>query len=273
LSPGSTTILECYRKEACNSVYNYNTTYLNMSENFSGVTCHPNHEGNLCFSCKAGFGKVTTGSLCESCSDSGMLGYFKFFIVIAVLFLYTLYYVNLYTKVIVSNNIEKRIMLKIIVNHLQQIGIVAVVDMGFSIDFKMFFSIQNYLSFFTGDILSSECLMASFGGDLKLSKTIFALILPVILSFVFVIVWLTATVVNEKLKKNGILKLSRFILRVRLYILICFYMLYPQLISSSLSLMNCMILDETLDIKGLKDSPDILCWDNTHTDYVKIYNF
>ena len=244
-----------------------------MSSSFAGVYCHPNHEGNMCFECLPGFGKLTSSSLCESCSDIGPLSYFKFVVVMAALFIYTVYYVNLYTKVIVSNNIEKRVLLKILVNHLQQISIVALVDMGFSIDIKSFFSLQSYLSVFAGDILSIDCLMNNFTGDLKISKTVFSLVLPIILSFIFVLLWILASIFSFFLLKKKKFTWDGFILRLRLYILISFYMLYPQLISSSLSLMNCVVLDREQNIKALREAPNVICWDDYHSRYVNIYKY
>jgi hypothetical protein len=262
-------ILDCYIRDACLGRNNFNLDeFGEFNEEKAKGLCHPNHEGNMCFYCKDGYAKLTSKSLCESCAEKKFESYLKFSIILLMTFLYIGYYVKLYSNVMMSQNVERRVLLKILVNHVQQITLVSLVDLGWSLDIKSFFSIQNYLSFLTDDIFSSECLFSLMGGDMQFVKVTYNILMPIILSFIFFIFWLFLSLIRVKLFKSN-LTLQSIFDKLRLFLLISFYILYPQIISASFSLMNCKLIDERLGIKVLSNSPNMVCWESDHRRYVR----
>ena len=68
-------------------------------------------------------------------------------------------------------------------------GIIGLIDFGWTLDFNFYFSFQDYISFLTEDFLVIDCFVQDINEDILVVKIIFTTILPIILSLFMLFIW------------------------------------------------------------------------------------
>lgn len=272
-SPNSTLILKCPSQESCLGIgeNEYQIITINFEELSNEIkihgACGPNCYGNLCFQCKKGYAKIKYNSECSEC---GILYIIYIKLTLSILFIIS--YVIFQTKIF--SEIEKKdphlaILTKIFLNHFQTISLINMIDLGWTIDFDIYFSIQNYLSFISEDFFIIDCFIQQIDENLLYQKTIFAVLLPILLSIIMVFVWLFIFFYLSVYRKKIDEKMSDFLInKMRMTFLIFVFFLYPEILRKSFTLLNCVSIDDSNIIQVLAKSPNIECWTFQHQLWV-----
>ena len=163
------------------------------------------------------------------------------------------------------------ILMKLLVNHFQQISMISLVDLGWTPDIKDYFSIQQYFSFISEEFISIDCFVQNVDYNLLTQKIIVSNVMPIFLSLIALSIWMASFTVQIACKKR--LSDDYLINRIRVSSLIITYILFPEILRKCFSLMNCMKLDDNTGQRGLTLSPDIICWESQHTSYVTVAAF
>ena len=135
---------------------------------------------------------------------------------------------------------------------MQKITIVTFVDYRSIVEnFNQAFSFLNVLSFLTEDIFSNDCFLQEFLNDLNtiyLYKTIIVIVIPLLFSFICFFIYL---LFNFRSKSN----ISN---KITVIFFLSIFLFYPLITKCSLSLLNCMSLNES-GLEFLYVSPNIQC--------------
>ena len=206
-------------------------------------------------SCIRGYGKYQTNSLCSQCESFAVWNIVRAIGVSIFVLAYLIY--NAKTMSMDVNGQLNDVLMKIIINHLQKITIISFIDLSSITDeFNKVFSFINFLSFLTEDVFSNDCFLQSFFNNVDgiyLYKTLIVVVLPFLFSFFCFILYL---ILNIKMKTSVTNKIS-------VIFFISVFLFYPLITKCSLSLLNCMILDE-FGAEFLYSSPNIQCWVGLH---------
>ena len=271
----SNLIQKCLNVEACLGVgdsveqikkYNLFNNFTELQKT-QGV-CGKGYEGNLCYYCQKGLARYKQNSPCQECK-----GLFILYVKFAFSFIFIVLYVGAQGKIFGS--IEKEdphsaLLIKMILNHFQTISMMDLVDLGWTYDFYFYFSVKNFLSFLTEDFFQIDCMIQEIEGDLLVYKTIFSMLLPLLLSFFMLLFWISTFVFLVFVKKSLINeKIYDFMAeKMRITLLIFIFILYPEILKKGFSLINCIIIDEVTNLEVLAYSPDVKCWSSQHTFWV-----
>ena len=143
---------------------------------------------------------------------------------------------------------------------MQKITIVTFIDYRSIVkNLNQAFSFLNVLSFLTEDIFSNDCFLQEFINDLNtiyLYKTIIIIIIPFLFSF---ICYSTYLLFNFRSK-------SRISNKITIIFFLSIFLFYPLITKCSLSLLNCMSLNES-GLEFLYVSPNIQCWTGFHLTF------
>ena len=82
------------------------------------------------------------------------------------------------------------ICIKLLLNHLQTVGLIGLIDLGWTLDFNIYFDLQDYISFLTEDFLVIDCFVQNINENLLVIKIIFTTLIPIILSLLMLFLWL-----------------------------------------------------------------------------------
>lgn len=140
---------------------------------------------------------------------------------------------------------------------------------------KKFFSFLNVFSFLTDDIFSNDCFVQRIMPEDSLNENYFAKIMinylvPILISFSCLILYVLKSCLAktlQKFKQNAQRKPHRSA-KHKLYTLslIAIFLFYPLLTKCSLSLINCIKIDQS-DRFYLYANPNFECWSSSHFIY------
>ena len=270
----SNLIQQCLNEEACLGVGDSiaNIKEYNLFNNLTELQkiqgkCGKGYEGNFCYDCQKGLARYRIKGSCQEC-DCPLIIYFK----IAMSFMFIIFYII--TQIKIFSTLENEdphlaLLIKIILNHFQIMFMMDLLNLGWTYDIDFYFSIKNYLSFFSEDYFVTNCMIQNMSGNLLVNKIVFAVLL-LILSLVLFVFW-TATFLFLFFKKKSPFKKRAcdfLAQKIRITFLIFLFILYPEVLKKGFSLLNCIILDGINNTKVLAQSPNVECWTSQHTLWV-----
>ena len=296
-SSNSLQILKCKREEDCMGIFG-KKEFLNTNNNFLFINfellnnenvvnfgdylnfeqmplenqvkgfCNERNWGNLCFYCVKGMARFSDRTVCEECEGLYVI-YIKMAFSLFLLTVYVLIQARAFSD-IERRDSEISILMRFLINHLQSLSLINLLNLGWTIEFDLYFSMQNYISFISDDIFIIDCLIQSINEDILLQKIIFTLLLPIILSLIMMLIWLIIFMYLYLLKLHSLSgSLFDFLLnKMRITILLFIFFLYPEIVRKCLTLLNCMEIDDNSKTKVLAQSPNIECWSDTHSFWV-----
>lgn len=277
----SSKIIKCSTREACTGPPEIETSKLfsNMSlysfnKSFIHGSCFEGHEGNLCFKCIDGYGKTSNNGLCSICEDIEIITYVKLIITLLIILVYSL--LNLKALMNVSKSDENSevigIVSKICINHLQKMSIMTNFNINvITVDIESFLSFLNTVSFLNENNFSNECFLKKFFTDTEkfyIYKIFFSFVIPIIESFLCLLVLIILEIWIHFRKNQSFLNIKK----IYLIFLISCYIFYPFVTKCSLSMINCIYLDESHN-KYLYASPNVICWEGFHKQVFFIIGF
>ena len=270
-SANTTKIMMCILKDACTGPPNISSTdlfknydLLSKASNVIHGECYQGHEGNLCHKCIDGYGKTSSNSVCSACDTIQLISYLKMAGTLIFVLVYSFFSAKALMEMKEKNSIDLIGMIsKIVVNHMQKMSIVTAFNfVDFGLQIQNFMSVVNLLSFLNENNISNECLLRNFVTDSEnfyIYKVFISIVVPIIESL-FCLVILIILRVWIFLHASS----SNFnVRRIYLIFLICCYFCYPLVTKCSLSMINCITLDDSKH-KYLFSSPNILCWEGIH---------
>ena len=269
-SNNSQIILKCSTEESCLGIDQifHSLKWDNLSEiqKIQGV-CNKGYHGNICFYCDKGMARMKNNAQCEKCE-----GMIVIYIKMVFSLIFVVFYISAQAKIF--SNVESKdpnlaILVKLLLNHFQTISLINLIDLGWTVEFNFYFSIQDYLSFLTEDFFVIDCLINDIDQDLLVQKIIFTILLPIILSIFMIIIWISVYFYISRLKKT-IIKTQVYeylIEKMRITLLILLFILYPEIIRKCFSLMNCILIDDSNFTSVLSLSPNIECWSGVHDEW------
>lgn len=276
-SYNSTKIIKCFLIDECtgppylkkNDLLKNYLIYSQQKEYISGQ-CNEGHDGNLCFQCKHGYGRLNSQDLCMVCDDIQVSFYVKMAFTILILLVYSL--LNTRAMIFFSEDDEDNIIStasKICINHIQKLIIISDGNLK-EIDLSLtnFFSIFNVLSFLNENNLINECIFYDFFDETEnyyLYKVVFMIIVPLIQSILCLLV-LALFNLYDKVKRRSEKQKSLAKKQIYLILLISIYIFYPLVTKNSLSLINCIYLDNS-ENSYLYSSPNLSCWSGIHLNF------
>lgn len=271
----SSLIQKCLNVEACLGVGD-SVEKIRKYQLFDNLTelqktqgiCGSGYEGNLCYYCQKGLARFKANAPCQNCE-----GLIIIYIKMALSSIFIILYVNAQVKTF--STIEKQdphfaLLIKMILNHFQTMSLMDLIDLGWTYDFNIYFSIKDYLSFLSEDFFVIDCIIQEVGGNLLVNKIIFTLLLPLILSLFMLLFWFFTFLLSLYRKKSVPIENACifFSEKMRITLLIFIFILYPEIVKKGFSLINCMIIDEVTNLEVLANSPDVVCWSSEHTFWV-----
>lgn len=250
---------------------NYKMFEENYSEIYQG-TCLFGHEKHLCHECIQGYGKYFSGGKCVRCKEYDAVVYVRLFAVLFILIIYLIYTCQEMINFSKSSIIDE--VSKIYINHFQRISIIMLLDFkSFIEEVKEFFSFLNIFSFFTDDIFSNDCFAQKMVSDENIDKLYFVKVfinyfIPLIISLICLILFLIRTtyIQARQRKESKSPTNNNYFKKLRIIFLISVFLFYPLLTKCSLSLLNCISIDESENMY-MYSSPNLLCWSSSHIIY------
>ena len=212
--------------------------------------CYPGHEKNLCHECIIGFGKYTNNSTCQICKDYDASLLLRMFLIISILIGYLI--INSQSMIHERESSVFSEVSKIYINHMQKIALVAFFDLNKMIDsMKQFLNFLSFLNIITEDIFSNDCFIQFFivskeRYNFYIVKIFITMIMPIIISLCSIIIFMLFVIFQRFFRK--IQKQQKFIIKIFLIFFICIFIFYPLLTKTSLSLLNCISLDDSTNI-------------------------
>ena len=167
---------------------------------------------------------------------------------------------------------------KILINYSQQITI-----LFFSTEKIAFVSLQDifsafeYLSFSNENVLSNDCLIQKIYYNketMMIFIEIFNALLPVFFSFLSFTIWIFLSYISNLFharRKNGNKfpnSLRDIKAKMEIFIFLSIFIFYSLIVKSFFWLFNCITIDINERDTYLRQSPNVLCWGETHLTYV-----
>lgn len=266
-SNNSELILKCSSEQSCLGINGLKWDDLNEMQKIQGV-CNKGYHGNICFYCDKGLARMKNNAPCESCEGMAVI-YIKMFFSLFFIVIYISGQAKIFSNV-ESNDPNFAILVKLMLNHFQTISLINLIDLGWTVEFNFFFSVQDYLSCLTEDFFVIDCIINDIDQDLLVQKIIFTILLPIILSIFMVIIWVSAYLYFSRLTKGEKRTYIHeyLIEKMRITLLILLFILYPEIIRKCFSLMNCILIDDSNFTSVLSLSPNIECWSGIHAEWV-----
>lgn len=277
ISPSTLKFIACENNDYCigmpsnmsslDLIQNF-MTYENNTEILMGV-CLYGHENNLCQECVYGFGKYFSGGTCVVCKDYDALVIVRLIIAFIILIVYLMFTSQQILKNDRSSLFDE--VSKVYINHFQKMSLIMLVDFSSLIAaLKNFLNFLNSLSFLTDDIFSNDCFVQHIisknnADKIYFFKVFINLILPLILAFSCLILIFTRSL-YLRYYKSGKNKSSNILHKFAILFFITIFIYYPLLTKMSLSLLNCVSLDES-NKTYMYASPNLQCWDSIHFIY------
>ena len=271
-------IIACKISEACTGppdislkylILNYDN-YTKTSDFISG-TCLQGHFGVLCDNCIKDYGKDSANNICTPCELMMEGIYLKMLFI----FLFSVVYAMI-SAVKLSRNRDNMFnfsaVIKICLNHIQKIMIISTFDRQFLVNqIQGFFNFLNILSFTNEENVASDCFLKVFWTDFDnfyLYKVYATMIFPItVSSFGFFLLMIFECYIILRKKEQFIT-----FQKISLLFLISIFLYYPLVTKCSLSLVNCVRLDDSNDMY-LYPSPNIMCWQGIHKKTLAIIGF
>ena len=274
----SSLIVQCPTSESCRGIGNNLLDMMNLSnltneDKIHGV-CDGKYWGNLCYQCQKGYGRAKTNDVCAECANLWVV-YLKMALSMIFMIVYVAIQASIFSRT-ERQNPNLAVLMKLLLNHFQTISMISLVELGWTLDFNIYFSFQNYLSFLTEDFFIIDCMVQNINQNLLIQKIIFTILLPVILSIIMITFWIVTFMIllHRRRKKGANLKLLTFLTQnMRITLLTLLYILYPEILRKCFTLINCLVLDDSVSYTVLSMSPNIQCWAGDHTLWVLTVSF
>lgn len=238
--------------------------------NFVG-NCFMGHEGNLCFNCEKGYGRIKHNDTCSKCENIILL--IAFITVGSVLAVYLYLLFNSYSFVRIKKKKTKilfySLLVKMLINYLQSLSLITVEGIKWPYnEVSILYDLRKYSALLESSIYNNNCVLEFLNiqkEDYFITKFALIWIFPI---FLWLIVILTIMLHSfylslRKCKKRRI-KFS-FSKKMKMSVIITLFYFYPSIISNSSSLMDCIQLEEKTYITYLCKYPDVICWKGVHS--------
>jgi len=267
-SVNSSLILICPIEESC--LGSTEMLLMGLYEDPDLITgkCDPKYFGIFCYSCNKGYGRLDDDSNCELCSGQAWT-----YVKISIGLVFIGFYVYVQATVFATMKIDNpnlAIFLRLFLNHFQILAMITLEDLGWTTDFDVFFTFQQYFSCLYQDFFNIDCLVQEINENLLAQKIVFIVLLPIILSLVMALVWMinfVLTVLKNRITK--VQKFSTFISeKMGISLLAIIFILYPEILRKCFLLLNCLVIDNSANFQVLKYSPDVVCWGKEHLLWV-----
>ena len=278
IDENSTKIIKCIIPDSCLGHPNDDNFYLNESkitlEQLKGP-CMIGHEGNLCYDCALGYGRLLKLMACRACDELKTIVLISFVSIVIIMFLYILIMSVIFLKnngkIFKSQSNYFLIILKILLNHLQELTLMTSISIDWPIkSFDFINEYKEYLAFIEPGFFMNSCVVEwlvvikSRSDIFKLKKIILA-IFPIIMTFFVMMTFVLHVFLCGSCSKNRELK-GKYRSKVKISFITSYFIFYPLVIKNAFDLMNCIALDDNEEILGLYFYPDIICWGNDHID-------
>ena len=174
--------------------------------------------------------------------------------------LFIVFYIHFNARpIMIENSKFYNILMKILINHLQRLSIIGYGNMKSMLDdIQTFFSFLNGISFLSEDNFSNDCYMQALLqidlNDLYLYKTLFIVLLPLIISYLSLLIYASF---NLRIRWNVGKKYS-------IMFFTSIFLFYPLITKCSVSLLNCFKLNDETTEEFLFASPNVKCWQDLH---------
>ena len=211
--------------------------------------------------------RTNDSSNCQKCQNMVWI-YIKFVLGMIFILGYTYVQVKVYGQ-INKGDPSVAILLKLLLNHLQIIALVTLVPLGWTVNFNVFFSVQEYFSFLYQDFFNIDCIVTNINQNLLTQRVIFVILLPILIGFIMIVFWIISFICNFYKNRSNFKGVYFFLSeKMRVSFLTLFFIFYPDIVRRCFMLLNCLVINDTMNLSVLKYSPDIQCWDSEHTSWV-----
>ena len=235
--------------------------FLNNEDTYS-YQCSLGNYGNLCSNCLEGYGKDSNG-ICHQCGTDPMI-YVRFFVFTFLTLMFLLYqsYAAMEFK---EGDLQKRPLLKILINHNYYLSFLQNLKVDWVNNFKTFVSFSDmYGTSVPKDIMNYDCFITYSipKESIPITKSLGFSLMPIVLFIILVIFRLFVLLIKRILDKNRSKgnKVSKEIyLILGACSLITVYNFYSRLIMNTLQLLKCINLDQS-NLTYLELDPNIECW-------------
>lgn len=221
--------------------------------------CAPNHQGPLCYNCVKGYARISSKETCRNC-ENNVWAYFKMSLSLLIILIYISLQIR-YT-VDIKSKYYIGIMMKQLITHFQQITIISLLNLGWTVDFKSLFNIQNYFSFISEEFFSLDCLFENFQYNTLMKKVLVSNLLPLFIMIIFFCLLFIQQVFEYLRSRN--FDLMIIIVDFKICSVMTVYILFPEIIRKCFSLMNCIKIENFQNKGVLLHSPDVYCWSEYH---------
>lgn len=261
-------IVKCVSPQSCLGVGDIRL-FNNLSEieRTQGV-CGEHNWGNVCFYCKNGYARFKSSSECEECGQLAII-YVKMIFSLLFIVVYIAFQVRIFSRN-KQDDPHLAVLMKLFLNHFQNMSLVNLIDLGWTINLDVYLAINDYLSFITQDFFIIDCFVQSLNQDLLLQKIVFTTVLPILLSIFMALIWFLVFIFFFLYKKSEThKKLYEYLIeKMRITSIILIFILYPEILRKCFSLLNCTLIDDYGSISVLVSSPNIICWTDEHKSWV-----
>lgn len=263
----STLLLKCFAG-SCLGGLEDSFNSLTESERIHGV-CGKNYFGNICFYCKEGWARVWNKGECEKCDDNSIV-YLKNAFVVLLMVSYIVMQANIFSKEDEKHDPHMPVLSKILLNHFQTLSVINLASIQWNMELNLYFDLKDAFSFISQDFFLIDCMVNVIGEELLIQKIIFTILLPFIIGFLMLCLWLIFFTYMLIMKKSSLKKrLYPFVVeKMRITFLVLVFLLYPEILRKSLSLLNCMTIDDSNNVSVLEASPNLVCWTENHYFWV-----
>jgi hypothetical protein len=249
-SVDSDRIFKCLLKEACLGSREF--PYLDLTGR-----CREGYEGNLCQGCSHGYSRSTKNT-CAKCPEENLNIIRLIFSVIGLIALVG-WIVRATMKSAYKPKSIHSIYLKIFINYLQPISIIAGFDLKWPEYVLGFLKNQENAGTMSEQILSLDCLLYQEDyimnhEDLYFFKLTMMMALPILMSFFAFIFWCIVAIYSRKWRYMRNEMIST--------IIILQFLVHPNLVNSMFGAFNCIEIEE--GEYWLVNNLEIACWSESH---------
>ena len=186
--------------------------------------CLISHKGPLCYICEEKHARYYAKGTCESCKSN-----WNMYIKMAAAFLGIYIYIMLQVKFTFrKTRSTSGIIMKQLINHLQQLSMISLLDLRWTDDIRNYFSIQEYFSFASEELVSLDCLLIDIPGNLLAKRVIITYLLPIFLSLFTTAVFFITYNIDRLWKKR--LKRHSLTMQAKASVMVIVYLLYSEIL-------------------------------------------
>lgn len=220
--------------------------------------CAKGYRSNLCQSCKSGYSR-STGNVCQKCPDMKKnIVYLSLIVIFIILVVCGLVYINISMADKPASNYT--ILIKILLNYIQIIGIVASMNLDWP-DFALdYLKIQETAGSLSQQSFSFDCFVSEkynrSNDQVYFDKIILYLIMPTALTGICLFLWSVVSLIklDSKYIKNHFVG----------SVVIIALLLHSIIIKICFSPFSCRDIEGSL---YLNDDLSIRCWTGSHKIY------